>query len=440
MDQRTTTDGSGVSRRVLLQTVGAAALSTGLFGTATADDTEYGTVVDIVEAGADPTGAEPIDDVFEEHAADDTLLRFPEGRYRANDLSLYALTDFAMVGEGDVTLVPGEEYDEALWLGGAETRNLRIENFTIDATREGVAPEFVVSAYDGLVVRDVRKDGFHGGDTAFGFRTLDEDGHSLIENLRSTDGGSGTGVYVNTTGSITFRGCEIEGFADNGLYASHSSGPVTVEGGRYANSNVTQIRLGSAGSSVEDCEVVVDEQPEGFGNMRGIRIADGPGPVSIENCEVSVEGSQGTGAVVGAYSGGSFELRDTRIHVGEEYTTRHSDGSRTSYAVYVDDATAVDAGTRTIENVSVTGGGTYRGAMRFSRDHNTIENVCISQSGRRRNGIVFEESQDNEVTDATIDVTGEELVLNDGSTVDESGIDTSGSCALPETGSDDSED
>lgn len=439
---RRNTDGglAGVDRRTLLRTVGGAALSTGLFGTAAADDGEYGSVVDVVEAGADPTGSEPIDDVFEEHADDDTLLRFPEGRYRANDLSLYALTDFAMVGEGDVTLVPGEEYDEALWLGGAETRNLRIENFTIDATGEGVAPEVVISAHDGLVVRDLRKEGFHDGGTSFGFRTLDEDGHSLIENLQTTDGGSGTGVYVNTTGSITFRDCEVEGYADNGLYASHSSGPVSVEGGRYANSNVTQIRLGSAGSSVEDCEVVVDERPDGFGNMRGIRIADGPGPVTIENCEISVENSQGTGAVVGAYSGGSFEVRDTRIHVGEEYTTRRSDGSRTSYAVYVDDATAVDAGTRTIENVSVTGGGTYRGAMRFSRDHNTIENVCISQSGRRRNGIVFEESRDNEVTDATIDVTGEGIVLNDGSAVDESGIDTSGSCALPEIGSDDVED
>ncbi|MDL5360961.1 right-handed parallel beta-helix repeat-containing protein [Halalkalicoccus sp. NIPERK01] len=428
---------SGVSRRVLLRTVGGAALSTGLLGTAAADDEEYGTVVDIVEAGADDTGSEPIDDVFEEHADDDTLIRFPEGRYQANDLSLYALSEFAMVGEGDVTLVPGEDYDEDLWLGGAETRDLRIENFTIDATREGVAPEVVVSAHDGLVVRDLRKEGFHDGDTSFGFRTLDEDGHSLIESLQSTDGGSGTGVYVNTTGSIAFRDCEVEGFADNGLYASHSSGPVSVEGGRYANSNVTQIRLGSARSAVEDCEVVVDERPDGFGNMRGIRIADGPGPVTIENCEISVENSQGTGAVVGAYSGGSFEVRDTRIHVGEEYTTRRSNGSRTSYAIYVDDATDAETGTRTIENVSVTGGGTYRGAMRFSRDDNTIESACISQSGTRRNGIVFEGSDDNEVVDTTIDVTGEEIVLNDGSSVDRSGISTSGSCSPPDIGSED---
>ncbi|ADJ14925.1 right-handed parallel beta-helix repeat-containing protein [Halalkalicoccus jeotgali] len=439
MRRSTDRDLAGVDRRTLLRTVGGAALSTGLLGTAAADDGEYGTVVDIAEAGADPTGAEPIDDVFEEHADDDTLLRFPEGRYRANDLSLYALSNFAMVGEGDVTLVPGEEYDEALWLGGAETRDLRIENFTIDATREGVAPEVVVSAYDGLVVRDLRKEGFHDGDTSMGFRTLEEDGHSLIENLRATDGGSGTGVYVNTTGSIAFRNCEVAGFADNGLYASHSSGPVTVEGGRYANSNVTQIRLGSAGSSVEDCEVVVDEQPDGFGNMRGIRIADGPGPVTIEDCEISVEDSQGTGAVVGAYSGGSFELRDTRIHVGEGYTTRRSGGSRTSYAVYVDDATAVDPGTRTIENVSVTGSGTYRGAMRFSRDHNTVENVCIDQSGRRRNGIVFEDSADNEVSNATIDVTGEAVVLNGGSAADRSEIATSGGCPVPDIGADSSD-
>ncbi len=433
MRRLNTADRSRIERRTLLRTVGGVALSTGLIGSATAaDESDYGTVIDIAEVGADDTGSEPIDDVFAEHADNDTLIRFPEGRYQVDHLSLYALSDFAMVGEGDAVLVPGEDYDEDLWIGGAETRNLRIENFTIDATREGVAPEFVVSAHDGLVVRDLRKEGFHDGGTAFGFRTLDEDGHSRIENLQATDGGAGTGVYVNTTGSIAFRDCGIEGFADNGLYASHSSGPVSVEGGRYANSNVTQIRLGSAGSSVEDCEVVVDEQPDGFGNMRGIRITDGPGPVSVENCEISVEDSQGTGAVVGAYSGGSFELRDTRIHVGEGYTTRRSGGSRTSYAVYVDDATAVETGTRTVENVSVTGGGSYRGAMHFSRDDNRIENVCISQSGTHRNGIVFEGSEDNEVVDATINVTDESIVLNGGSSADRSGISTSGSCPVPE--------
>lgn len=116
------------------------ALSTGLLDTAAADEKEYRTVVDIVEVGADDTGGEVIDDGFEEHASDDTLIGFPEGRYLVSHPGPYPLMDFTMVGDNDITLVPGPNYDEDLWIVGTETRNLRFENFTIDATGEGAIP------------------------------------------------------------------------------------------------------------------------------------------------------------------------------------------------------------------------------------------------------------------------------------------------------------
>ncbi|WP_241768302.1 hypothetical protein [Haloferax sp. ATB1] len=39
----------------------------------------FSNVVNVVDAGADPKGVEPIDDVLSRHVADDTLLVFPEG-------------------------------------------------------------------------------------------------------------------------------------------------------------------------------------------------------------------------------------------------------------------------------------------------------------------------------------------------------------------------
>lgn len=426
-----------MSRRSYLRALGVAsitpAVATGVTA-AGAGDGEYDQVVDIVAAGADNTGTEPIDDVFAAVAEDDTLVTFPAGTYVANNLGLYRRRNFAMVGEGDATLVPGDDYDAERWIAGAETENLRIENFTFDHTAPGVAPEVDISAYDGLVIRNIYKKGFQpGGDVALGFRILDSTGSGLIENLRAPDGGTSAGVYLASDGPITVRDCHVERFHDNGLYASHSTAPISVEGGTYRNNGVAQVRLGSAGSSIRGADVVIDDSVppnQDVINMRGVRIADGPGPVSIENCDLRMERGEGSGAVVGAFSGGSFDVRDTRIYVGEEYTTNGSDGTRTSYGILVDDATATAPGERTIENVSITGGGTFRAAMAFRRDHNLVRNCCIHQTGRGRNGVFFEGCTDNEVSATTIDVTDEELVFQDAA-AETSDIATDGACPLP---------
>lgn len=425
-----------VDRRTYLGIVGAASAATAMVGVASGvDESDYERVVDIVEAGADNTGEEPIDDVFEEEARDDTLLEFPEGTYRVNHLSVYQLTQFAMVGTGEATLVPGEDYDPEVWIGGTETENFRMENFTIDNTATGHAPEVDISAYDGLVIKDVRKVGYHdNGGAALGFYTLRSDGNGLVENVTATDGGTGVGLYIESEGPMTVRNCRIEGFADNGLYASASSAPVRVEGGRYRNNNVDQVRLGSAGSYVRDSEIVVDapvEVPEGRSrNMRGIRVSDGPGPVTIENCDVWMSETRGTGAIVGAFDGGSFEVRDTRIAVDESYTTMGSGGTDTSYAVMVQAANGVEPGTRSFRNVSVTGSGTDHGAMLFRRGANDIQDVCIDQDGTRRDGLIFVDCHDNDLRDAIVNVPGDPVVTRDASATTDN-VSTSGSCPPP---------
>ncbi len=425
---------SGLSRRSYLGMVGAASGTTILAGRAGGSH-EYDEVVDIVEAGADNTGQEPIDDVFDEHANDDTQIEFPDGTYKVNQLILYQLSNFRMVGSGDATLVPGEDYVEEQWIAGAETRDLIIENLTIDNTASGVSPEIDISAYDGLEFKDVVKRGYQDdGGVAIGLRILSSDGEGLVENVRAPDGGASVGLYIESDGPMTVRNCQFEEFADNGVYASASSAPITVEGGFFRNNNISQVRLGSAGSVVRGAEMVVTKPVKSARqesvNMRGVRVADGPGPVTVDNCDITMAGGQGNGAIVNAFSGGSLTVRDTRIRVGESYTTVGSDGSRTSFGVFVDDATQADPGTRTFENVSITGDGRYRSAMLVRRSDNDMQGLCIDQDGEGRDGIVFEDSTNNTIYDSVIDVPDEEVVLRN-SSAKKANISTSGSCPAP---------
>ncbi|WP_254820943.1 right-handed parallel beta-helix repeat-containing protein [Haloglomus halophilum] len=422
-----------MSRRAYLGAVGVASASAAVVGTASAGG-EYDEVVDIVEAGADRTGTEPIDDVFHEHAADDTRIEFPDGTYRVNQLIVYQLSNFAMVATGDATLVPGESYDEDQWIAGAETANLTIDGFVLDHTADGVAPEITLSSTADLTIRDIEKRGFHSGTgIAFAVQML-EGSDALIERVVAPDGGKCVGVYAHGEGSMTFRDCHLEGFTNNGLYASRLSGPARVEGGVYRDNNISQVRLGSPDSVVRDATLEVTRPVQGpdadVVNMRGVRVADGAGPVTVSNCDISMRGASGTGGIVTAYSGGSLEVYDTRIYIDEDYTTPSSDGDLTSWGVFVDDENGVDAGTRTFRNVSITGGGRYMSGMLLRRGDNTMDGLCIDQVGEGRNGIIFEDSANNTIADSVIDVPDEEIVLRD-SSVKRAGVSTSGNCPAP---------
>jgi len=82
-----------------------------------ADEFEH--TVNIVDAGADPTGHKPIDEVLRSHAADDTLIEFPPGRYRVEAEFISDVSRFGMRGE-DATIVPADGNDELLFGLGDE--------------------------------------------------------------------------------------------------------------------------------------------------------------------------------------------------------------------------------------------------------------------------------------------------------------------------------
>lgn len=429
----------GLSRRTCLGVLGAASVTP--FLTSEAGASNYENVVDIVEAGADNSGEEPIDDVFQEHANDDTLIKFPSGRYRVNHLGLYDLTHFAMAGD-DATLFPGNNYEKD-WISGMADREVRIENFTLDVTEDGVAPQLDVNADDDLVVRNLHMKGRQDkSGVAFGFHTNTENGTALVENVRAPDGGDCVGLYIQSEGPVTVRNCTFSGFTNNGVYASAGKAPVKVEGGTFWNNNVAQVRLGSPGSYVRNAQMGVDKHvppDQDTVNMRGVRVSDGPGPVTVEDCDIQMTGGEGSGAIVGAFNGGSFDVQNTRIFVGEDYTTVGSDGGRTSFGIFVDTSTAGESGERTFENVSITGGGTNRSAILIRRDDNTVRDCCLQQSGRGRNGITLENSSNNTITETTIDVPDEEIRYRD-SSARTSGISHDGSCPRPGYGTADTSD
>lgn len=422
-------------RRNYLKSVGGAVLgSAALSGTAAAD---YDRIIDVVsDLGVDNTGQTAIDDDLDPYLRDGNLLQFPDGRYKIDQLVLYKRKNFGMVATGDATLVPGNYPSDDVWIGGGAVRNLRFEGFTLDTT--GTGPGIGFSAYDGLLFKDITKVGAHETHkTAFGFEIWDKDGSGLIENLRATDGDiyndrvGTTAIYTKTKGTLTFRRCKIAGWGDNGLYASDAKGPVQVEGGYYANNNISQVRLSSPGSYVRGAKIKVNKERGGEPNMRGVRVCDGPGPVDVVDCDINMKESQGGGGIVNAHDGGSVNVFNCRIHIGQDYTTVGSSGTRTAHGILIDNDSGVDGTSKqVIENTSVTGGGTYGSAIEFRRGNAHVRNSCINQSGER-DGIEFaENSSSNSVESSTVCVPQAPLVRN-GAEVATSDIRYDGVCDLP---------
>jgi len=438
MAAQCTFDNWEMRRRDLLKAAGASAIGAAVLSGETAASS-YERTLDVVDdLGVDDTGSVAIDGDLRPHLSDGTLLQFPDGRYRIDQLITYALSDFGMVATGDATLVPGDLPESNLWIAGGDVRNFRFEGFDIDNSG-AVGPTIAFGATDGLVVRDITKRGAHAShNAAFGFSITDPAGSGLVENLKAGDGDAyhdergATGVYTKTKGTLTFRDCTISNWGDNGLYGSQSVGSVHVKGGYYANSNVAQVRVSSAGSTVSGVRVEVNESRGGERNQRGIRVCEGEGPVTVSDCDIVLSDGQGSGGIVTAFDGGSLVVENTRVHVEESYTTVGSGGTRTSYGVLVDEATDVAGPTRTVlDGVSVTGGGTQSAAVEFRRGNATVRNSCINQTGSDRDGVVFRgATTDNRVDDSTISVPTSAIVRGD-ATVATSDLAYEGSCPVP---------
>ncbi|WP_247003991.1 hypothetical protein [Halosolutus gelatinilyticus] len=411
----------------------------------------YATVVDVVDAGADDEGEESVTPVLQEHAGDDTLLKFPSGRYYMDEqLRVTGFENLGFVGDG-ATLVPASyhEFDGPQYrlfrLGTSDRpgRDLRFENFDVDQTASDTGIR-VISAEveDGLSVRRVTIHGVHDSGT-WGpglFNVLDPDGSGLVYCFRATDGAlhvddapndgmwrGPTGISVNQhhRGTLVFRNCSLGGFPDNGLYVSSETGRVDVERGWYQNSGTASIRLSGRRGTITDAVAVVNADPHGSVGQHPIRLdggdrfeldgvtVDAPQPngdaikimnavdeTTISNAEITVGEAPNNGIMIGA-GAGPTTIEDVDVEVN---------GSANAVRILGQDAGAVE-----LDDVRITGdapGTRLRHAIYCERNESRFTDLDVHQPGDdKRRGLELR-GEDYLVADSEFETTHVPIVIN----------------------------
>ena len=402
------------------------------------NEDRFGTVVNVVEAGADQTGESPVNPVLEEHVGDDTLLYFPPGRYRLADWELIGYRNLGIVGD-DAALVPPED-ERDYWLLWGELENLLFAGFTLDCRAPGVAPVAHVSVSGGSsVVRDVTVRGHRRAPrSGFEVAATDPNAELRFENVALPDGStSGNAIFVfpESVGPLSFRNCRIEHWAE-GLYAAYQSGSLAVVGGYYANNGIDQVRVGGArdGAVVRGVTVRIDgpKQPEQKPNMRGIWLEEGA-KARIENCDVAVTDLAGTyssGAIVVGRQFGRATIRNTRIRTdAETYAVHVRDPIDSLDGEWVPSMDRLpDEWRVSCRDVRIEGSATDLAAFRTTRrDDCRFERVCVDHPEGSRHGVSVAGAEGCAVRDATLDVSGEPI-HSENATVETARVRTDGSC------------
>ncbi len=382
---------------------------------------EYGTVVDVVEAGADPTGGAPINPLLQDRAGDDTLLRFPGGTYTLDPGTVEGYSHLGIVAAGAdrPTFVPPP--DECLGNGPYfhfdQLDDFLLQGPHFDFRRDGSGGEVRVTAAGDATVRDVTVLGSCPEQVAsFRFDVLDAAATGLVENYRSInihEDPDLTGVYVGRqhAGELTFRNCEVNGFSGNGIYASApglpdgQGGIVNIENGTYNNNNIANIRLGTSQSTARGASVLVDiSPPEHVGvNARGIRLRNQADQL-IEDChiEFTKDAGQSFGAIVFHPANGGAVVRDTEIAVDKD----------TVQAIRAFPPEDDPSSPPVFENLTITGSASLEtAALVENRDGTEFRNCTFKQTGTDRGGIYLHESTGCRIVDSRIEVTGDPLVL-----------------------------
>jgi hypothetical protein len=421
----------------------------GVSGTAVAID-RYGTVVDLVDDfGADPTGEEPINEDLHEAVSDDTKVIFPEGTYRVGDNGFHRwdfgqgiegerVSNVALVGDGDVTLVPDAEIDDFIFAIWGD--DVHIEGFHINETPEDTAVGLSHLCEDRLVVRNISFEGVsdtEGALTKLGPAVTDPDGKAVVEDFHIPDGSTDytdhTAVWVfpDHAGDIHFNRCSIQGMSDNALYGSPpgmpggGGGSVRVENSYFKNNNVTAIRLGTPGSYAKNCTVVTEEgeippNPWGAITSRAGWVwynFDG----YYENIDVIHDHPNGEGIL-----DHDDETRDLALEVRN---CRFELNNDSSHAIRFADP---GVETLSLQNVHVTGEAGDGAAVGLGNCEVDANNLCLTQTGEDRDG-VSASSVTGTIGQSKIDVTGERIVEDDDSDLTIRNLRERGNC-LPAKG------
>lgn len=422
-----TADARAVSRRGLLSAAGAGLAVAATSGLASATPDGYD-VVNVVEAGADDGGTEPINDVLEDARGDGVALYFPEGEYLMD--RQFRFTDFrkfGIFGDGaTIRPAPGDEFEGPARLFKLGTYDdpgdwVRVQNLTFDFRPDNTGLRALQVQARDMYVTDVDTVGQHDTGTwgPYLFDVVDGDRIGAVERVTApgggkyasntsqdhtpgvAGGGGPTGIIVSPyhEGKLIFEDCELGGFPNNGLYSSSGNATVLVTGGEYRNSNVANIRLEGGHNYVKGAKVVVDESRPEDDNQRGIRFDDGS---DFWVYDTTIEMSSCTGEAIRATNEASgVDIQEVSITIDDP------EGAEDAIAISpgADDVRIFDseiemrAGGQAIqlapagsdwspvlfENVTITGSadGGFGGsnAVRCERDGSRFYELTVDQPG-----------------------------------------------------------
>ncbi|WP_224271133.1 hypothetical protein [Haloprofundus salinisoli] len=461
-EEESTTDGDNdgllLGRRSYLQMAGAAAAAAatgaGASGVASAavSENNYNTVVNIAEAGADTSGNRTINSVLEDHLQNNTLVKFPKGTYKLAPFSKSGLKNFAMVAPNGATIVPDHSGGTTL-ISLSRAQGVHIEGFDVEQPGS-TSSRVVFKATSGTnVLKNWRLlDRQDAGSEVGGafLQCAGSDTVLTLENVDFSKGGLGMGVWVRPTivgdypdvgevpeldpaGTLNFVNCDVSRWDHEGLYASAHSGPVNVIGGRYANSNIQQIRTGGPKAVVKGAEVVCDDKSHTprDRNARGIWMKEGH-EMLIEDCDIIMSDvGASSGAIVHGTEGGKMTVRNTRIKIDDNVKALKSRSPKSWPFRAVSMDSAPSSRRLVMENVSVTGTASGDEAILiYGRDGSELRNLCVEQNGSNQNGIQINGSSNVTLRDSTINVTGQATVFNS-SNVNTANVSGSESCPTP---------
>ncbi|SIR92790.1 hypothetical protein SAMN05421858_4605 [Haladaptatus litoreus] len=292
-------------------------------------------VVNMVEAGADPTGNEDVSPVIQREIGSDTLLVFPQGTYKMNSqVRRVGLRNLGIIGQGavlrhgTVEAIDGFEVTNGEFTGPAQHFKIGIPDnphkgkfvfggFIADWRRPNSGIQILNHHTDGTsVIENVRQQGIHslgcqgpfrvdchgpesnaivrGVDLRFGgksyqftINTRDERSGGGTEKGRSW-ATSGITTHPEAKGHLRVQQCMCGGWPDNGFYLA--GGPeqtVEILNCVAANSHPSNIRISGTDCRIAGCTVVTDsnfEKTDFYFEQRPIRL-DG-GSCTVENVRI----------------------------------------------------------------------------------------------------------------------------------------------------------
>ena len=383
-------------------------------------------VVDVVSAGADPTGDTSVNQVIENEFADGVTLLFPPGEYYLDPIGL-AGSNWSLVGRDATLIVPA--YVDRNWLA-MDGDGWTVEGFTVDLSADGAAPVNFLRGTD-WTVRDVEFVGqmddpdYRSGNLLYP-EVRAPNATGLIENVRAMDGSAAPGESSNRAmtwfgqnnrGRLVWRDCAFSRWAENTLYGANSAGRLVVEDCLFRNTNVG-VRIGG-NTVVRNCRFdqrgqVPVQRWTGDANARGLWINSNkytPGSITVEGCTFLMTAPTASAAVNGDNTVDDVVVRDCRVVQGNGWPAISIPGN----------------GTLRVARTVVTGPTLAPAVDVLNRDGTVVTDSCIQKRGI---GVRIVDSADCRVVNTTVDVDGEPFAF-DNASVQTTGVTLDGGCSGP---------